>query len=50
MRLDQLATVSSEQGNTVFEIFYIFAKPEDFPETTKTLKNHFVFNQQKLSM
>ena len=41
---------SSEQGNIIFEIFDIFAKTKYFPKTTKTLKNLFVFDQQKLSM
>ena len=50
MRLDQPATKSPKQGNTIFEIFDIFAKPKDFPKTTKTLKNLFVFDQQRLSM
>ena len=49
-RLDWPATMSPEQGNTVFEIFDIFAKTKDFPKTIKTLKNLFVFDQQKLSM
>ena len=39
-----------EQSDTVFEIFDIFAKTKDFPKTIKTLKNIFVFDQQKLSM
>ena len=50
MRLDQPATKSPKQDNIVFEIFDIFAKTKDFPKTTKTLKNLFVFNQQGLSM
>ena len=50
MWLDQPATESPKQGNTVFEIFDIFAKTKDFPKTTKTLKNLFVFDQQGLSM
>ena len=50
MRLDQPATESPEQGNTIFEIFDIFAKKKDFPETTKKIKNLFVFDQQGLSM
>ena len=50
MRLDQHATKSPKQGNTVFEIFDIFAKTKNFPKTTKTLKNVFVFDQQGLSM
>ena len=41
---------SPKQGNTVFEIFDIFAKTKDFPKIAKTLKNIFVFDQQKLSM
>ena len=49
MRLDQPATKSPEQGNTIFEIFDIFVKTRDFPKTTKTLKNLFVFDQQILS-
>ena len=50
MRLDQLATESPKQGNTIFENFDIFVKRKDFPKTTKTLKNLFVFDQQGLSM
>ena len=50
MRLDQPATELPKQGNIVFEIFDIFAKTKDFPKTTKTLKNLFVFDQQGLSM
>ena len=50
MRLDQPATESLKWGNTIFEIFDIFAKTKDFPKTTKTLKNLFVFDQQGLSM
>ena len=50
MRLDQPATESLEQGNTIFEVLKIFVKTEYFPKTTKTLKNIFVFDQQKLSM
>ena len=50
MQLDQLATESPKQGNTVFEILAIFVKTKYFPKTTKTLKNLFVFDQQKLSM
>ena len=50
MRLDQLATESPKQGNTVFKIFDIFAKTKDFPKIIKTLKNLFVFDQQGLSM
>ena len=50
MRLDQPATKSPKQDNIVFEIFDIFAKTKDFPKTTKTLKNLFVFHQQGLSM
>ena len=50
MWLDWPATKSLEQGNIVFEIFDIFAETKYFPKTTKTLKNLFVFNQQKLSM
>ena len=50
MRLDEPATESPKQGNTVFEIFDIFTKAKDFPKTIKTLKNRFVFDQQKLSM
>ena len=46
-RLDWPATKSPEQGNTIFEIF---AKTKDFPKTIKTLKNIFVFDQQKLSI
>ena len=49
-RLDQPATKSPEQVNTVFENFDIFVKTKDFPKTTKTLKNLFVFDQQGLSM
>ena len=47
MRLDQPVTKLLEQGNTVFEIFDIFAKIKYFPKTTKRLKNIFVFDQQK---
>ena len=50
MRLDQPATESPKQDNTIFEIFDIFAKKTDFPKTAKTLKNLFVFDQQGLSM
>ena len=50
MRLDWPATKSPEQGNTVFEIFDIFAKTKYFPKKIKTLKNLFLFDQQKLSM
>ena len=50
MRLDQPATKLQKQGNTVFENSDIFAKTKDFPKTTKTLKNLFVFDQQGLSM
>ena len=50
MRLDQPVTESQKQGNTVFEIFDIFTKTKDFPKTTKTLKNLFVFDKQGLSM
>ena len=53
IQLYWLTIKSLEQGNTVFEIFEIFeffAKTKDFPKTIKTLKNHFVFDQQKLSM
>ena len=45
MWLDWPATKSPEQGNTVFEIFDIFAKTKDFPKAIKTLKNLFVFDQ-----
>ena len=50
MRLDQPVTESPKQGNTIFEIFDIFVKTKDFPKTTKTLKNNFVFDQQGLSI
>ena len=50
MRLDQPATESPKQGNTIFENFDIFVKTKDFPKTTKTLKNLFMFDQQGLSM
>ena len=50
MQLDQPAIESPKQGNIVFEIFDIFAKIKYFPKTTKTLKNLFVFDQQRLSM
>ena len=50
MQLDQPVTESPEQGNIVFEDFDNFAKKKYFPKTTKTLKNLFVFDQQKLSM
>ena len=43
---DQVARI----GQHCFEIFDIFAKTKYFPKTTKTLKNLFVFDQQKLSM
>ena len=33
-----------------FEILTFFVKTKDFPKTTKTLKNLFVFDQQGLSM
>ena len=46
MQLDQPATESPKQGSTIFENFDIFAKIKDFPKTTKTLKNIFVFDQQ----
>ena len=49
-RLDQPVTESLKQGNTVFEIFDIFAKTKDFPKATKTLKNLFEFYQQRSSM
>ena len=45
MWLDQPATESPKEGNTVFEIFDIFVKTKVFPKTTKTLKNIFVFDQ-----
>ena len=45
MRLDQPATESPKKDNTVFENFDIFVKTKDFPKTTKTLKNIFVFDQ-----
>ena len=44
MRLDQPVTESQKQDNTIFEIFDIFVKTKDFPKTTKTLKNLFVFD------
>ena len=44
------ATKSPKQDNTVFEIFDIFAKTKDFPKTTNTVKNLFVFDQQGLSI
>ena len=50
MWLDQPATESPEQGNTVFEILTIFVKTKYFLKTTKTLKNLFKFDQQGLSM
>ena len=50
MQLDQPATELPKQGNIVFEIFDIFVKTKDFPKTTKTLKNLFEFDQQRLSM
>ena len=50
MRLDQPATKLPKQDNIVFEIFDIFAKTKDFPKKIKTLKNIFVFDQEKLSM
>ena len=50
MWLDQPTTKLPKQGNTVFEIFDIFARTKDFPKTTKILKNLFVFDQQGLSM
>ena len=50
MRLDQPATESPKQGNTVLENFDIFAKTKDFPKTTKTLKTLFMFDQQRLRL
>ena len=50
MQLDWLAAKLPEQGNTVFEIYDIFAKTKDFPKTIKTLKNLFVFDLHELSM
>ena len=47
MRLDQPAIELPKQGNTIFEIF---VNTKDFPKTTKTLKNLFMFDQQGLSM
>ena len=44
MRLDQPVIELPKQGNTVFEIFDIFAKTKDFPKTTKTFKNLFEFD------
>ena len=38
MWLDQPATKSPEQGNTIFEILTIFVKEKYFPKTTKHLK------------
>ena len=35
MRLDQPATESPEQGNTIFEIFDIFAKKKTFQKQLK---------------
>ena len=46
MWLDQPATESPEQGNTVFEILTIFVKTKYFNKKTKTHKNLFVFDQQ----
>ena len=50
IQLDQPVTKSPEQSNIVFEILTIFVKTKYFLKTTKTLKNLFVFDQQKLSM
>ena len=50
MRLDQPSTELPKLNIIVFENFDIFVKTKDFPKTTKTLKNLFVFDQQGLSM
>ena len=50
MRLDWPTTKSPKQGNTIFENFDNFAKTKYFLKTIKTLKNLFVFDEQKLSM
>ena len=50
IQLDQPVAELPEQSNTVFEDFDNFCKKKYFPKATKTLKNLFVFNQQKLSM
>ena len=50
MLLDQPATESPKQGNTIFENFDIFVETKDFPKTTKILKKNFVFDQQGLSI
>ena len=50
MRLDYPVTKSPEQGNTVFENLTLFVKTKYLPKKLKTLKNLFVFDQQKLSM
>ena len=50
MQLDQPVIKSPKQGNTIFEILTIFVKTKDYPKKNKTLKNIFVFDQQKLSM
>ena len=42
--------LSHQNRATLFlKILTIFAKTKYFPKTTKTLKNLFVFDQQKLS-
>ena len=48
MRLDQPATKSPKQGNTVFDIFDIFVKKNTFQKQAKTLKNLFVFESTKI--
>ena len=50
MQLDWPVTKSPEQGNTFLKNLTLFVKKKYFPKTTKTLKNLFVFDQQKLSM
>ena len=46
MWLDQPVTELPKQGNTVFKVLTSFVKTKNFPKTTKTLKNIFVFDQQ----
>ena len=50
MRLVLPATELPKHGNIVFELLTIFVKTKYFPKTTKTLKNLFVIDQQRLSM
>ena len=50
MRLVLPATESPEQGKTIIEFLTIFAKTKYFSKITKTFKNLFVIDQQRLSM